>query len=651
MLTRLRMAGLRILLSLFASTCSVAFAGPNNLIKEAGKVLDIENNLQVFEDPSASLGPVEVLKKLSDFKDIGANDLTMGYTNSAFWVLFDLENQSSREDLELAANYPVVKIMSYQVIDPATQQIEAEQTIDRRTPSSSLHIKQGKRKTFLVKVTSSQFLSLQFKVSDAGTIAKAENFENMLFAMLFGCFLTAFITNFLMFLNLRKRGYLYYLIFSFVNCHLMFLAIKFPADILHWGHLDWAHLVHPYSTLGAFTTFLFVRNFLQTKKEFPRLDFAMKLFMTGLLLIATLELIAYSPSYPNFADMYYQVGIVLLIWAGVSSFRHNFLPSRYYLLSLLCFLGGIVTFLSLTLGYLPSNAFTLNALVIGQTGEMLLMSLALGSKLKLIERESSQSLMKTQLLKVLAHDIATPLSIIKLSTQYARVMGPEKSFSQIARASESIEDLIHYIHERRIIDTNRTLSLSNISINAVFTDVAFAYKDRADAKGITLKIVKNDPDLLVFAHHSNLAQQVLGNLVSNAIKFTRINGEIVISAAPRGRRHVAIIVRDQGEGMPKSTIDTLLREANRNISQLGTSGEKGFGYGLSIVKDSLKNFKGTLEISNAVDSKDSSTTGTIVRVVLYRARFNFDKVKQRLSTINIINPAFRSIHTKKTLTE
>lgn len=622
-----------IILILVGLTSTAGAADIATIVKKNDSDVTISDRFLVLEDAHATLTPAQVLTKRSEFKSIDSSELTKGYTSSAFWVLFSVENQSTDEVIPLASTYPVLDIDAFRIVDASEGRVEHVQRFDRRIPSVALDVKRGSTETFLMKVTSSQFLVLKFYLTTVRGLDAEENSSNMFYALIFGCFLTAFMSNFALFLILRYRSYLYYLLFSFVNCHLTFLAIKFPAGILHWGDLYWYELAHPYSTLGAFTTFLFVRNFLQTKEEFPTLDKAMRLFMAGLVVIAALELYKYSPAYPNFADMYYQIGVVLLIIAGVKSVRSGFAPSKYYLVSLFCFLAGIATYLTLTLGYLPSNMFTLNALVIGQTAEMLLMSLALSSKLKLIERESHRSAMKTQLLKTITHDIGNPLSIIKISSQYFQSLGQSRSLAQIDRATGIIENLIHYVHERRVSDRVDIGKLTNVSLNEVFEDVAFAYGLRAEAKQIRLDFQKSDPDIFVWAQKSTLAQQIMGNLISNAIKFSPSGSTIRIRSYTTKNNKVIIEIKDEGEGIRPAMVAKLNRSHDRNESTLGTNGETGFGYGISIVKDTLRVARGNLEISSIQKSDDQKAYGTTVRISLsqgdfrrFRFAFNFKSI-------------------------
>ncbi|RZA25061.1 MAG: hypothetical protein EOP10_08005 [Proteobacteria bacterium] len=579
-----------------------------------GQAVDVQNSFKILEDKSRSLSAEAAFSRLSEFKGLTEDELAKGYSNAAYWVYLEIKNKSSVSDVTLAAVYPVVELQTYRI----ETRLQVMPLFEGRRSGAILTQSPGSVGKYLVRLTSSQFLNLQMVLKTKSELVDQENTENMLLALIFGVFLTAFFTNFLMFLLIRQRGYLYYLLFSVVNCHLAFIAIKFPTSILEWGGLDWDFLAFPYSTAGVLTTFFFVRNFLNTKKEFPRLDRAMQFYMFGVAVIGIREFISFTPAQATFADQYYQIGVILLVTAGVKSFRRGFYPARYYLLALLCFLMGIVTFLSLATGVLKMNAFTMNALLIGQTGEMLLMSIALSSKLKIIERESAQSLFKTQVLRQISHDLINSLAIIKMSAEYSHSIGVDKSRTQILRAAGSIEDIVKQVHDRSLIQNSSDEKDSLTPLEDVFSDLSFAYEDKAKHKGIKLNFKILRPDLNVTIKRSILSQQILGNILSNAIKFSEPGTDIAVVADERGSRQVQISIRDRGQGIPSSRILEMLREDSEISSHTGTAGEKGLGIGLSIVKNCLRDCHGILKIKSVMKEQSISDHGTTFTVVIRR---------------------------------
>lgn len=85
---------------------------------------------------------------------------------------------------------------------------------------------------------------------------------------------------------------------------------------------------------------------------------------------------------------------------------------------------------------------------------------------------------------------------------------------------------------------------------------------------------------------------VLGNLISNAVKFTHSGGEIVISVKPKQKEWV-ITVSDNGVGIKKEAIEKLFR-IDESHSTLGTEDEKGTGLGLLLCKEFVEKNNGKI---------------------------------------------------------
>jgi CheY-like chemotaxis protein len=92
--------------------------------------------------------------------------------------------------------------------------------------------------------------------------------------------------------------------------------------------------------------------------------------------------------------------------------------------------------------------------------------------------------------------------------------------------------------------------------------------------------------------------QVFNNLISNAIKFTKPGGEIVISASPSKKtRFYEFSVRDNGVGIKPENIQDLFRIDTKYSSE-GTAGEKGTGLGLSIVNEIIEKHRGNIWVES-----------------------------------------------------
>ncbi|MGK7389085.1 MAG: tetratricopeptide repeat protein [Candidatus Cyclobacteriaceae bacterium M2_1C_046] len=102
-------------------------------------------------------------------------------------------------------------------------------------------------------------------------------------------------------------------------------------------------------------------------------------------------------------------------------------------------------------------------------------------------------------------------------------------------------------------------------------------------------------DLFAYADEDALLT-IIRNILSNAIKFTKENGNIQISAS-ESDSDVILVIKDDGLGMTKKKVKDLMT-SNNFISTQGTANEKGSGLGFSLIKEFIKAQKGKLLIES-----------------------------------------------------
>jgi signal transduction histidine kinase len=122
------------------------------------------------------------------------------------------------------------------------------------------------------------------------------------------------------------------------------------------------------------------------------------------------------------------------------------------------------------------------------------------------------------------------------------------------------------------------------------------YREQAAGKGVEFRVVAED-DLPEVDSGADLLEQVIDNLVSNAIKYTPEGGEIEVRLARRGPEEVRIVVRDTGIGIPAADQENLFREFFRasNAKKLHAVGT---GLGLTLVKQTVERHDGRLHLAS-----------------------------------------------------
>ncbi|HEU0220484.1 MAG TPA: ATP-binding protein, partial [Gallionella sp.] len=207
-------------------------------------------------------------------------------------------------------------------------------------------------------------------------------------------------------------------------------------------------------------------------------------------------------------------------------------------------------------------------------------TLALRERKEEAERASHD---KSRFLAVASHDLRQPLHALGLYVaELQRKMSGTKQqrlVEQIEHSVEALSTLLNALLDISKLDAGVVIpQMRTCSVDAMLKRIAADYQMLADVKNIRLVIrpctgyVTSDPLLL---------ERILGNLVSNAIRYTYQNGSVLVACRRRGH-FLHIEVRDNGVGISKADQGNIFREFFQLTQpQLDTS--KGLGLGLAIV--------------------------------------------------------------------
>ncbi|OGT16734.1 MAG: hypothetical protein A2342_06095 [Gallionellales bacterium RIFOXYB12_FULL_54_9] len=221
---------------------------------------------------------------------------------------------------------------------------------------------------------------------------------------------------------------------------------------------------------------------------------------------------------------------------------------------------------------------------------------SLARKIVEVERANQD---KSQFLAVASHDLRQPIHALGLyiAELRRRVSGVEQQHlvRQVERSVDALSSLIDSLLDISQLDAGVIVPQKQVcDLSELFARIAADFKMAAKNKNIRLVVhpvaayVYTDPVLL---------ERILVNLVSNALRFTRPFGSVLLGCRQRGQ-HIHIEVRDNGIGIHKDKQDSIFCEfiqLNHNINRC----EKGFGLGLSIVDRLVKLLGHRIELRSA----------------------------------------------------
>jgi two-component system phosphate regulon sensor histidine kinase PhoR len=194
-----------------------------------------------------------------------------------------------------------------------------------------------------------------------------------------------------------------------------------------------------------------------------------------------------------------------------------------------------------------------------------------------------------------SHELRTPLSLIK---GYVETLldgarnNPEVSehfLHIIARNAERLDLLIQDLLTISALESGRVqIQLQPVSLRAIAEKVFADLKSRAGTRSITLK--NELPDLIANADEGRL-EQVLANLVDNAIKYGRPQGSVIVGGKSLDGGKIEVFIQDDGPGIPAESLDRVFERFYR-VDKARSREQGGTGLGLSIVKHIIQNHGG-----------------------------------------------------------
>jgi signal transduction histidine kinase len=206
------------------------------------------------------------------------------------------------------------------------------------------------------------------------------------------------------------------------------------------------------------------------------------------------------------------------------------------------------------------------------------------------------------ILEKVIHDIRSPLAaIVSLADAAAESEDCSKSDDYLAMISNSARALSRYADEQLLLLVDGA-ALADFEeagcCEHILQSLQAMYQGQAAFKEIALS-VQLDPGLesLVLPFPYGDVMHILGNIVSNAIKFTPFGGEVRISAVRNGEA-VRFVVTDNGRGMTEAET-AFIQQGVRREGELGTGGERGFGLGLYRALATLRQIGGRFEVETA----------------------------------------------------
>ncbi len=398
---------LRLLLcALAALPCAVLAEAPVVQVANGIGSLPMGRFVELLEDPDGSLGLDEVRSPVhaARFRPSGAEQVNIGYSHSAWWLRFCLRaNSDSPRELLLEVRFPSIDLI--EMYAPVTGAAGAvaytrsqsgdtlpwhEREIRNRNPVLRLPVAQGEHYVYL-RVTSQSVLTMPIYLWQPQAFEHFNSDTQMVLGVFYGVILALVIYNLMLFVSLRDRVYLYYVLYTAVFGLYLFaydgLAFQYLwPDSVWWANHAPAAALSLVLMLGA----VFARSFLVLPRIAPRAD--RFVLATGALggVLAVLAATGTLLEYGVILRIISVVGALsacVTLYVCVREVLRGYRPAKFFLLAW----SGLLVFILLgtlrNFALAPANFATIYCLHIGLMLDVLLLSFGLGDRINIIKQE------------------------------------------------------------------------------------------------------------------------------------------------------------------------------------------------------------------------------------------------------------------------
>jgi two-component system, sensor histidine kinase LadS len=424
--------------------------GSVHIIGEASVLVDAERDL--------TIETVRAPEAVERFRPIEADsgDISLGYSSAPHWLRFDVRApysgaapQRSRWFLEVA--YPALDRVEFYVGDDTEPLVAGDRVAFSTRPVAHrnlvfpLDLLPGESTTVILKVETEGSLTIPLVLWDASAFNLNTQKSYSLLALYYGALAALLLYNFLLYLSIRDRRYLEYVLMLSGMLVGQVSYNGFGNQFLWPESTWWGHIALPVGLAfsGVFSA-MFARSFLGTRASAPWLDrillgFA-ALFAINIAAMFVLPYVYGAAALPVLGILFALTAVA----SGVRCWMKDVPGAELYLLAWTAVLLGAAVVAARYHTWVPTNVFTTYAMQVGSALEMLLLSFALANSINILRRERTRA--QNEALASQARLVQTLQRSEQVLAQRVaqRTLELERANEQLERNQERLEHIAHH---------------------------------------------------------------------------------------------------------------------------------------------------------------------------------------------------------------
>ncbi|MGA8259891.1 MAG: diguanylate cyclase [Arenicellales bacterium] len=353
-----------------------------------------------FEDPSTRLTFADIRKPAfrDRFRLSSTGELNLGFTDSVLWLRIDIRYRAPvPRDWLLTFDYPLLDhIDIYDAVSddnrPAIRLGDRQPFPTRLVPHRYFAVpvpppRSGTRRVY-VRIATQSSMQVRPGLVTGRSLFLSSNREELVFGVVYGLIVLMALYNLFLFFGLRDFSYLFFAASSL--CGLLFLMSLYGHAFQYlWPDSPMlANLANPlFASLWIATTAAFARLFLGLHRHSRAAALSVNGLITLGLASTLVALLAHYRAAMMFASGTAAVNATVLMVCGATAWKHGDRAARFFTLAWIVMALGIVALVVSRFGYLPDNIFTRHGGLVGGVVEVILLSLALSDRYRLMHVE------------------------------------------------------------------------------------------------------------------------------------------------------------------------------------------------------------------------------------------------------------------------
>lgn len=383
------------LVCLWAFTNTSLFAQAPVQINE-GDRLFIGKDMEYFVDTTQNLGIHDLSKK--NFTLCQTEILNLGNIPHSVWMRFSVFSKTEKE-LYLEIDAPLLSQLEiFEMNGETPKQLFSggslkpfhERPVDSENWLLSLHLEDTIKTLIYLKGKSIYPFQIPIAVSSKNKFVEYNQLNILFWGIYMGVMFFAFIYNFFIYLSVRERSYLYYLLYILFSVT-FYLGLKGFGFQFLWPRSPGINPMIPiFVSLTNCAIILFTLRFLGINKNQKNLFYTAWTFFIIFSLLAFLNLAGKFVLALVLSQIFSLLICIYFIVAGIISLKRGIPNAKYFLIAWSAFLVLVVLFILALNNVVPSNFFNTHGIFMGHIAEVVLLSFALADRINVLKKENEK---------------------------------------------------------------------------------------------------------------------------------------------------------------------------------------------------------------------------------------------------------------------